>query len=523
MKKQLTSFKPGALLRFLRLTLLAGILSAVPLSLTIQSSSAENAVWDVNPPGAWSTASYNVDGPSTFNVSNVATNVGTAALTVSVSVGPPTTRTRVSGSGYAPSERVWVDFDGTKIGSVQTDISGAFSRVFHIPALALPGMHVIHGTGSSGGEYAEAGFLVRTDWPQYHFDDAHTGLNTFENVLSPSNVSGLQVAWSFPASCTSYSGPVVVDGTVYVGNYCNTLYALDELTGQIKWSAVTGGKVDATPAVVCGTVYVGAGDGTVYAFDKKTGRRLWSYATGSVIYSSPAVWNGIVFIGSTNSTLYALDASTGALVWSVLLGGAVNSTPVVADRVLYVGSADGSLYALDAVAGAILWTGPTGGEVSSPAVWDGKVFVGSSAGLLHAFASGGCGSATCSPIWVGDPGTGTASSPAIAYGRVYIGGSDGKLYAFNANGCGDSTCSEDWAAPTGGSIGGGPAIANGVVYTGSSFENAIYAFNADTGALLWSYSGGATAYGGDTDPSVADGMLFATLTWSFKVYAFRLP
>jgi outer membrane protein assembly factor BamB len=447
----------------------------------------------------------------------------TAVLTLSVSVGPPTTITRISGSGYTPGEIVWLSFDQTRVGSSRTDATGAFSRTFRIPAPALPGAHTIRGVGKTAGEHAQVGFLVRTDWPQYHFDDAHTGFNGFENLLSPSNVSELEVAWSFPGPCTSYSGPVAVDGTIYVGNYCNTLYALDEFTGHIKWSAGTGGKVDATPAVVGGTVYVGAGDGKVYAFDKETGTRLWSYATGSVIYSSPAVWNGIVFIGSTNSTLYALDASTGALLWSLLTSGAVNSTPVVTDGVLYVGSADGSLYALDALTGSILWTGPTGGEVSSPAVWRGQVFVGSSAGLLYAFGANGCGSATCPPLWVGDPGVSTGSSPAIAYGRVFIGGADGNLYAFRADGCGTSTCTEVWAAATGGSISGGPAIANGVVYTGSSFENAIYAFDADTGALLWSYSGGSTPYGGDTDPSVADGMLFATLTWSFKVYAFRLP
>jgi outer membrane protein assembly factor BamB len=176
----------------------------------------------------------------------------------------------------------------------------------------------------------------------------------------------------------------------------------------------------------------------------------------------------------------------------------VNSNEVVACGVVYIGSTNGTLYALDAHTGHILWTGPTGGEVSSPAIWRGQVFVGSSAGLLYAFDSSGCGSAVCAPLWVGDPGVSTASSPAIAYGRVFIGGTDGNLYAFSATGCGAFTCTEIWAAATGGSIGGGPAIAHGIVYTGSSFTNAIYAFDADTGALLWSYSGGSTPYGGDT-------------------------
>jgi PQQ-like domain len=154
----------------------------------------------------------------------LAGSANTAVLTLSVSVGPPTTKTRVSGSGYTPGEIVCVGFDQTRVGSVRTDMTGSFSRTFRVPASALPGTHRIRGNGKTFGEHAEADFLVRTDWPQYHFDDVHTGFNGFENVLSPSNVSGLQVAWSFPGPCTSYSGPVAVDGTIYVGNYCNTLY-----------------------------------------------------------------------------------------------------------------------------------------------------------------------------------------------------------------------------------------------------------------------------------------------------------
>ena len=47
----------------------------------------------------------------------------------------------------------------------------------------------------------------------------------------------------------------------------------------------------------------------------------------------------------------------------------------------------------------------------------------------------------------------------------------------------------DWDYSTNGSIISSPAIANGVVYIGSDDHN-LYAFNAATGALLWSYTTG---------------------------------
>ena len=57
-----------------------------------------------------------------------------------------------------------------------------------------------------------------------------------------------------------------------------------------------------------------------------------------------------------------------------------------------------------------------------------------------------------------------------------------------------------WSYATGAHIvGSSPAVANGVVYIGSE-DNNIYALDASTGALLWSYArqrGGFLACGGE--------------------------
>jgi serine/threonine-protein kinase len=49
-----------------------------------------------------------------------------------------------------------------------------------------------------------------------------------------------------------------------------------------------------------------------------------------------------------------------------------------------------------------------------------------------------------------------------------------------------------------------PAVANGVVYVGS-WDNDVYALNAKTGDLLWSYATGA---GVDSSPAVANGVVY---------------
>ena len=68
------------------------------------------------------------------------------------------------------------------------------------------------------------------------------------------------------------------------------------------------------------------------------------------------------------------------------------------------------------------------------------------------------------------------SSPAVAGGVVFVGSYDGKVYALNA-----STGALIWSYTTGASVFSSPAVAGGVVYVGSD-DRKVYALNASTGA-----------------------------------------
>ena len=62
-----------------------------------------------------------------------------------------------------------------------------------------------------------------------------------------------------------------------------------------------------------------------------------------------------------------------------------------------------------------------------------------------------------------------------------------------------------------------PAVVNGVVYFGGEDYN-VYAMNASTGALLWSYKTGGGVY---SSPAVANGMVYIGSD-DHKMYAFGL-
>ncbi len=58
------------------------------------------------------------------------------------------------------------------------------------------------------------------------------------------------------------------------------------------------------------------------------------------------------------------------------------------------------------------------------------VYVGTSDGTVAAFAAGGCGSATCGPLWSQDIGDAISGSPIVHGGTVYAGTTNGQLVAF---------------------------------------------------------------------------------------------
>ena len=132
------------------------------------------------------------------------------------------------------------------------------------------------------------------DWPTYGRDVGHS----FSPVagctpLSPLNASTLAPAWVFPTPDSVTASPTVVDGTVYVGDWGGTFYALPADAGpgpvQPRWTFA----IDDTSAVAFGRIVSSAAVTTV------AGRQLVLFGGGA--------------------TLYALDTATGAEVASICL------------------------------------------------------------------------------------------------------------------------------------------------------------------------------------------------------------
>lgn len=317
--------------------------------------------------------------------------------------------------------------------------------------------------------------------------------------------------WTFEPAGYASSAPALADGTLYVGTWGKTFYALDAATGEEIWSRDDGHRFGASsPVVVDGTVYVGTvGDGPLVvsgpedesefeacaflALDDETGELQWQYGEFGEkdnIHSSPAVSDGRVYFGGEQA-LYALDTATGDVAWTRNIPTHTDSSPAVVDGVVYYGAPTAAtaepparVWALDAASGETLWTAgiDDGSLRTSPAVAEGTVYVAASS-MRVCTAAGGEGEAECSGVtrgrlyaldaasgerqWTARIETDTRSSPAVADGVVYVGCQDG-LSAVTTDGEPAWRVTFEGKRDDGPYVKSSPAVAAGHVFVGAS-------------------------------------------------------
>jgi quinohemoprotein ethanol dehydrogenase len=144
-----------------------------------------------------------------------------------------------------------------------------------------------------------------------------------------------------------------------------------------------------------GTIYIPDGGDNVYAIDASTGEIIWTYEPhlppdplGEVICCGwdnrgVAIGDGLVFVSQLNGDQVALDQETGKVKWSTPVvkpktGYSITSAPLYYNGMVYVGGSGGEygirgrLTAIDATTGEIKWksyTIPAPGEKDFKGAW----------------------------------------------------------------------------------------------------------------------------------------------------------
>jgi outer membrane protein assembly factor BamB len=284
--------------------------------------------------------------------------------------------------------------------------------------------------------------------------DPATGLVFFgtvgsndEGIPSPYYAVDAQagtIQWSVILNWHQVSFPTVAFKTLYLGtshldHISCSIYAIDEVSGYIRWQHTANDGFWGAIGVDTNTstVFSGVGnpDAAVIALNATTGALVWNYPVPQYgpdddVGSGITVTNGLVYASSKNGSVYAINENTGTLAWSTRIGqnsnGDISTQAVSNNGTLYAGTISGNLYALNAQTGAILWKTHAGASIfSSPAVANGVVYF-SSYNKIYALNV-----STGAILWNYTTGANSYSSPIVVNGWLYWGSGDGNFYGFS--------------------------------------------------------------------------------------------
>ncbi|RLG35249.1 hypothetical protein DRN97_00350 [Methanosarcinales archaeon] len=317
----------------------------------------------------------------------------------------------------------------------------------------------------------------------------------------------------------------------------DALYCLNEDTGEIVWmnEEVYGAS---TAAIAEGKLFVGTMKGNITSINATNGEILWSKKIEENpswygVASSPLVFNEMVYVLSfSDGTLHAFSFD-GIEQWNFSTGGKIfcySSPSAYGDKIFFAGNnrehGQHALYCLNLNTREEVWNFTTETEIrGSPTIWDEEGMVFFTTRYLPTKESGiyAVNITTGEEIWHKKHKSSWAS-PALCNGKLYIGGSagDSTFYCYDArNG------SLIWEnKEMGGAIDSSPVVAAGKVYFGTSeVDGTVYALDANNGSIIWNYTlhiplGYGGGYNVASHPAISNSTLFIGVD-NVGVLAFR--
>ena len=197
-------------------------------------------------------------------------------------------------------------------------------------------------TGASSVGVADDLITLSQDpkqWVMPAHDYASTRFSPLDQI-SESNVAKLQVAWMFSVGTQrgQEAAPLIVGDTLYIiSSFPNKVFALDSVSGDLKWTYIPNQDRAAQGVACCdvltrgiaydnGKIFLVTLDNHVAALDAKTGQEQWNTKTGDInlgetTTAAPFIVKGKVFVGisggemGVRGRITALDETSGKIAY----------------------------------------------------------------------------------------------------------------------------------------------------------------------------------------------------------------
>jgi outer membrane protein assembly factor BamB len=286
--------------------------------------------------------------------------------------------------------------------------------------------------GSLNWRYPEKIEAARTYYANPAINGSNVIVGDYKNTLSALNIQSGTLSWTFKGATNRYiGGALVADDTILAPNADYNLYALD-LNGNLKWKFTARQALWSTPIVRDEVVYLSSMDHYLYAINLKNGQLIWEVDLGGAIVYSPSFDTDTIFIATLANEVIALKASNGSVIWKNASEIGLWSQPVYNEGVVYYGDTAGKVFAVSAIDGKPIWDYVMGEMVSgAPVVMpDGVVFAGENGKLVALDFEGNI-------LWTRSVTGKLYTGPVVVDGLLVLGISKGdeviKAYDFEGN------------------------------------------------------------------------------------------
>ncbi len=251
------------------------------------------------------------------------------------------------------------------------------------------------------------------------------------------------IIWAFEGYYTQYTtgGSAVTDGIVVIWADSNTLYGIDQVTGEYIWDyqveALPGNPT--TPVIENGVVYAADMGGNYFALNLVDGSEIWQeqFVQGgpknrNAVWAQPCMAGGLVWFASYNCRLHGVDPVDGSIDVDVPMGDQVAwSGPAFDGTLLYQPTTYINIYVADFEGPYKIMAVHTDGTVEwefeglgDEAFWTTPVVAN---GIVWAISDAG-------KIYMLDPADGTQVASAYtldAPSRAGLTIQDGRLYTID--------------------------------------------------------------------------------------------
>lgn len=270
----------------------------------------------------------------------------------------------------------------------------------------------------------------------------------FENVvlsgydgLSALNILNGEIEWNVNPSNYQYSTEfrnIIVDNkNIYAFNAESDLYCVDIENKEKRWD-ISFLEYYAPLSMNDSKIFVcSRNDDHLYAINKVTGVYDWKFRLkyGYKIETNPLIDNDAIYFGDYYGVFYSLNISSGQKNWSFDVGrySHFKASPTFYGNSIITGT-NTTLYSINKNNGNFNWVkymGSGGYIMSSPFIYEDKIYIGVSTNTLPKIIC--LNTSNGQLIWSYDLEAKTTTSPIVYEGIVYTGDWNNNIYAIDAN------------------------------------------------------------------------------------------